>query len=160
MRLLERMARLSAIAGGILLAGIAVITCASVAGRNLADMTLVGDFELSSALCGLSIALFLPWCQLSGGNIIVDFFTARAHPHTIAQLDRIGAWLVAMVMAALAWRTGLGAANAWTNHSASMLLGFPDWVVYAGMVPPMALTGLIALGQATGRVRTPLVITP
>jgi TRAP-type C4-dicarboxylate transport system permease small subunit len=157
---LEKLARLSALLGGVLLACITLVTCVSVAGRNLADLTLIGDFELTGAICGVAIALFLPWCQLSGGNIIVDFFTANARPHTIAQLDRAGAWLMALVMAVLAWRTGLGGANAWANHSASMLLGFPDWVVYAGMLPAMGLTGVIALGQATGRIGTPLVNAP
>lgn len=156
----ERLARLGAVLGGGLLACITLMTCASIIGRNLFDLTLVGDFELSGALCGLAVALFLPWCQLSGGNIIVDFFTASAHPHTIAKLDRFGAWLVALVMAALAWRTGVGAVNAFENHSASMLLGFPDWVVYAGMVPALTLTALIALGQATGRVGAKLVNAP
>jgi len=157
---LEKLARLCALVGGALLACITAMTCASVVGRNFLGFTLVGDFELSGALCACAVALFLPWCQLSGGNIVVDFFTARVRPHTIAQLDRGGAWLVALVMAVLAWRTGVGGANAWANHSASMLLGFPDWVVYAAMVPALALTALIALGQATGRVGTPLAKTP
>jgi hypothetical protein len=29
-----------------------------------------------------------------------------------------------------------------------MMLGFPEWIVYAAMVPPLCLTGLIALYQA------------
>lgn len=160
MSALEKLARLGAVLGGILLGCITVVTCVSVAGRNLADLTVVGDFELSGALCGVAVAWFMPWCQLSGGNIIVDFFTAKVRPHTIAQLDRLGAWLVALVMAMLAWRTALGASNALANHSASMLLGVPDWMVYAGMVPAMVLTALIAVGQATGRIRTPLVPAP
>jgi hypothetical protein len=56
--------------------------------------------------------------------------------------------LLAAMMAVLAWRTGMGGLNAWDNHSSSMLLGFPDWVVYWGMVPPLLLTALIALWQA------------
>jgi hypothetical protein len=29
-----------------------------------------------------------------------------------------------------------------------MMLGFPEWIVYAGMVPPLVLTAVIALAQA------------
>jgi hypothetical protein len=29
-----------------------------------------------------------------------------------------------------------------------MMLGFPEWVVYCGIVPPLALCGLIGLAQA------------
>jgi hypothetical protein len=58
--------------------------------------------------------------------------------------------LLAAMLLLLAWRTGLGGLNAWNNHSSSMLLGFPDWVVYWGMVLPLLLTALIALWQAAG----------
>ena len=148
-----RLARASAVLGGALLALITLMTCASVLARNFTSITLVGDFELTGAACAAAVALFLPWCQLSGGNIIVDFFTARAQPHTIARLDRLGAWLLGGVCALLTWRTALGALNALQNHSASMLLGFPDWIVGAAMLLPLALTAVIALGQATGQLR-------
>jgi len=149
---LEKLARLCAVLAGLLLTLITLLTCASVVARNVGDASLVGDFELTGVACGLAVALFMPWCQLSGGNIIVDFFTARAGAHTVAGLDRVGQWLVAAVMALLAWRTSLGGLNAYANHSASMLLNFPDWVVYGGMVPPLALTACIAVGQALGWV--------
>lgn len=148
MRALDTLARLCALLAGSLLTAITVVTCASVLGRNLFGATLAGDFELTGVATGLAIALFMPWCQLRRGNIIVDFFTSRARPGTIALLDRLGALLVATVMALLAWRTLLGGLNAWGNHSGSMLMGFPDWVVYAGMVPPLLLTALIAFCQA------------
>ncbi len=51
-------------------------------------------------------------------------------------------------MALMSWRTALGGLNAWHSQSGSMMLGFPEWVVYCGMVPPLALTAVIALSQA------------
>ncbi|MCT7027992.1 hypothetical protein M1186_25980, partial [Salmonella enterica subsp. enterica serovar Minnesota] len=47
----------------------------------------------------------------------------------------------------LAWRTGVGGISAFKANSTSMMLGFPEWVVYAAMVPPMILTAVIALAQ-------------
>jgi TRAP-type C4-dicarboxylate transport system permease small subunit len=150
-RWLEIPARWCAILAGSLLTAITLMTCASVLGRNLFGATLAGDFELTGVAAGLAIALFLPWCQLQRGNIVVNFFSAHASRRTQTQLDRLGALLLAGVMALLAWRTALGGLNAWDNHSGSMLLGFPDWVVYCGMVPPLLLTALIALWQTTGK---------
>lgn len=150
LRLLDTLAHLSAVLAGCLLTLITLMTCASIIGRNFLGATLAGDFELTGVATGLAIALFMPWCQLRRGNILVDFFTARASQRTQARLDRAGALLLAAMMVLLAWRTGLGGINAWDNHSSSMLLGFPDWVVYGGMVPPLLLTALIALWQATG----------
>ena len=97
-----------------------------------------------------AIALFMPWCQLRRGNIIVDFFTAKASERTNAALDRLGALLLGLVFALLAWRTTLGGLNAYSSQSGTMMLGFPEWVVYAAMVPPLLPTGVIALAQAFG----------
>ncbi|MFZ9552224.1 MAG: TRAP transporter small permease, partial [Hylemonella sp.] len=53
-----------------------------------------------------------------------------------------------LVMALLTWRSTLGGINAWASQSGSMMLGFPEWLVYSFMVPPLALTALIGLWQA------------
>lgn len=145
---LDRLARLCALLGGLLLMGIMLITCASVVGRNLLERTLVGDFELTGMACGVAIAMFMPWCQLRRGNIWVGFFTTRASAGTVAWLDRCGALLLALCMAVLALRSTVGGLNAHANFSTSMLLGVPHWWVYAGLVPPLVLTALIGLYQA------------
>jgi len=142
------LAKLCAIAAGVLLTVVTLMTCVSLLGRNLIGSTIVGDFELSGAAAGAAIALFMPWCQLQRGNIIVDFFTARASPRTVRGLDRFGALLLGLVMALLAWRTTLGGINAWRSGSGSMMIGFPEWIVYTAMVPPLALTAVIGLTQA------------
>ena len=147
-KLLQTLAKLCAIVAGVLLTVITLITCASVIGRNTTGSTLVGDFELTAVAAGAAIALFLPWCQIRRGNIIVDFFTANASPGLNAMLDRIGALLLGLVMALLTWRSTLGGINAWASQSGSMMLGFPEWLVYSFMVPPLALTALIGLWQA------------
>jgi TRAP-type C4-dicarboxylate transport system permease small subunit len=89
----------------------------------------------------------MPWCQLRRGNIIVDFFTGRASSRSREAMDRFGALLLGLVMALMTWRTILGGLNAWNTGSGSMMLGFPEWVVYLLMVPAFALTTLIAIAQ-------------
>ena len=148
MHLLESLAKFCAIAAGLLLTAVTLMTCASLIGRNFFGMTIVGDFELSGAVAGAAIALFMPWCQLRRGNIIVDFFTAKASPGTQGRLDRFGALLLALTMALLAWRTSLGGISAWRAGSGTMLMAFPTWIVYAAMVPPLALAAVIASLQA------------
>ena len=145
---MHNLARLCAVLAGVLLTVITLMTCVSLIGRNTTGWTIVGDFELSGSAAGAAIALFLPWCQLKRGNIIVDFFTARARAATQDRLDRFGALLLAAVMALMTWRTTVGGLNAWKSQAGSMMLGFPDWVVYCAMVPPLLLTALIAAGQA------------
>ncbi len=140
-------AQCCAVVGGMLLLGIMLTTCASVVGRNLLGQTLIGDFELTGMACGVAIAMFMPWCQLRRGHILVDFFTAQASPKTTDALNRAGTLALALCMLGLAWRTALGGLSAHGNFSTSMLLGLPHWWVYAGMLPPMLLTAVIALLQ-------------
>lgn len=146
-KLLGKLAGFCAILAGVLLTVITLMTCISVLGRNTTGTTLVGDFELTGVVAGAAIALFLPWCQFRRGNIIVDFFTSRISGRTNAMLDRTGALILGLCMALLAWRTVLGGLSAWNTQSATMMLGFPEWIVYTLMVPPLILTALIGLCQ-------------
>jgi TRAP-type C4-dicarboxylate transport system permease small subunit len=148
LKILDSLARVCAILAGVLMTVITLMTCVSLIGRNTIGVTLVGDFELTGVATGAAIALFMPWCQLRRGNIIVDFFTSKASESTNAALDRFGALLLAFAFALLAWRTTLGAMNSFSTHSESQILGFPEWITYACMVPPFVLTMVIALNQA------------
>jgi TRAP-type C4-dicarboxylate transport system permease small subunit len=147
-RVLELLAKASAVAAGVLLTVITLMTCASIIGRNTTGWTIVGDFELSGSAAGAAIALFMPWCQWRRGHIIVDFFTTRASAATQGQLDRLGAALMALVMGLMTWRSAIGGISAWKSQAGSMMLGFPEWIVYAGIVPALALATLIAAVQA------------
>ena len=148
MKFISALAHLCAILAGLLMTGITLLTCVSLIGRNTTGWTIVGDFELTGVATGAAIALFMPLCQLKRGHIIVDFFTAKASDQTNALLDRLGALFVSLVFALMAWRTVLGGINAHDTFSGTMMLGFPEWVVYAAMVPPFVLCSLIALMQA------------
>ncbi len=150
MRILSMLAHLCAVLAGLLLTGITLMTCVSLIGRNTTGWTINGDFELTGVATGAAIALFMPLCQLKRGHIIVDFFTAKASEATNEFLDRIGALCVSAVFALMAWRTVLGGINAHDTFSGTMMLGFPEWIVYAAMVPPFILCSLIALVQTFG----------
>lgn len=147
MKILSPLAKLCAILAGVLLTFITLLTCVSVIGRETIGKTITGDFELSAAAAGAAVALFMPWCQMRKGHIIVDFFTTRASDQTNRMLDRFGALLMSLMIGLLAWRTVFGGLNVWENRSGTMILGFPEWIVYAVMVPPMVLTAAIALQQ-------------
>jgi TRAP-type C4-dicarboxylate transport system permease small subunit len=148
LKALELLAKGCAVLAGILLVAITLMTCVSLAGRNTIGWTIVGDIELTAAAAGAAVALFLPWCQMKAGHIIVDFFTARCSDATNARLDRLGALQTALVLGLLAWRSAIGGINAWRSQAGSMMLGFPEWVIYCFLVPGLALAALIALVQA------------
>lgn len=148
MKTLNNLAKFCAIVAGLLLTVITLMTCASLIGRNTMGITITGDFELTGVAAGAAIALFMPFCQAQRGNIIVDFFSAKFGDKTNAGLDRLGALLLALVFALLAWRTTLGGLNSWRTNSETQIIGFPEWVAYACMVPPFVLSMVIGLHQA------------
>jgi TRAP-type C4-dicarboxylate transport system permease small subunit len=145
---LEKLAKLFAIIAGVLLVGITLMTCGSLIGRNTTGDSIVGAFELTGVAAGAAIAMFMPLCQVRRGNIIVDFFTAGLKPAVNDKMDRLGALLLALIFALLAWRTTLGGLSSFNAHAETQIMGFPEWVVYASMVPAFVLAGCIALWQA------------
>jgi TRAP-type C4-dicarboxylate transport system permease small subunit len=147
LKLLSLLAGACAVLAGVILTTITLITCLSLLGRNTIGTTLVGDYELTAAAAGAAVALFLPLCQLRRENIIVDFFTSRMPAAVNSRLDRVGSALLGAVLLVLAWRTTVGGISAFNSSASTMMLGFPEWIVYAFMVPPMVLTGVIALTQ-------------
>ena len=148
MRVLETLAKASALLAGALVALMVAITCGSIIGRETVGRTLTGDFELVGLATGAAVGLFMPLCQLHRGNIVVDVFTSRAPKAFNNVLERIGAFLLAICCGLLAWRAGLGGLSSYTSGSTTMLLGVPEWWAYAPMVPGFALTAVIGLWQA------------
>jgi TRAP-type C4-dicarboxylate transport system permease small subunit len=104
---------------------------------------------------GAAVGLFMPLCQYHRGNIVVDVFTAKAPPAFNEALERIGALLLGVCCALLAWRAALGGLSSFRAGSTTMLLGVPEWYAYAPMVPGFALTAVIAFWQAAAGFNTP-----
>lgn len=155
MIVLEKLAKLCAILAGMLLTAITLMTCGSLIGRNTTGDSIVGAFELTGVAAGAAIALFMPLCQLRRGNIIVDFFTAKVSDRINDKLDRLGTLLLALIFGLLAWRTTLGGLNVYSANSETQIMGFPEWIVYATMVPAFVLAGLISLHQTVFGFSTP-----
>jgi TRAP-type C4-dicarboxylate transport system permease small subunit len=145
---LDLLAKICAILGGLVVVAITLVTTGSIVGRWLFNAPLPGDTEVTEYGMALIVASFLPICQWRRANIIVDFFTARMSPQGQQRLDRIGALLIALMMAMIAWRTAAGALDQKSSGSVTMLLQWPEWIAYAMMVPPLALTAVIAVYMA------------
>ena len=128
-----------------MLLAIACMTTASVVGRALLSRPVPGDVELVQLGTAVCIALFLPYTQLRGGNIIVDIFTSRAPARARALMDGLGSLLYTLAMALVCWRLVAGGLSALQSRETSMLTGFPIWIAYMLMAPGLALAAVIGL---------------
>ena len=148
LRVINRVAWLFAMVGGLCASLVALMTVVSVSGRAAISMPVPGDVELTQLGVALCISLCLPWCQVHGANIIVDFFTQKVAPRQQAVLDGFGALALAVMAALLSWRTAVGAISIHEAGETSVILGLPMWWTYAMLAPGLALTCLVALVQA------------
>ena len=147
-RALELAAKAFAFAGGAVMVAMLCMSVASITGRALFRGPVQGDFELVQLGCAVGIAAFLPWCQWRRGNIIVDFFTTRLPPRAQSLLDGVGALLLALVMALVAWRATEGAISVYASGERAMISRYPQWIGYAAIVPSIALTALVGFYTA------------
>lgn len=141
-RVLDRLCRALAIAGGALLGSLALLVVASVVGRACCDAPVPGDYELAQIAVAVAVSLCLPWCQWRRGHVAVDFFTAQLSPRRQIRLDAGGALVLALLCTLLAWRATVGAIDMQAVGETTMIVGFPLWIGYAAMLPGLALAAL------------------
>ena len=147
-RLLHILCDICAGVGGLVLVGMAVLTVVSVIGRAFFNSPILGDVELVQLGTAVCVALFLPYTQMRGGNIIVDVFTQNVSPSAQRRLDGLGTFFYMLVMVLIAWRVYAGGVMSQENQEASMLMNLPLWIPYMLMVPGLVLCTLVGLYQA------------
>lgn len=138
-RLLLTIAKAFALGGGLVLVAMTMMSLVSVIGRAAFAKPLPGDYELIQVGCAVAVAAFLPFCQMRGGHVLVDFFTAHSRPAVRAVLDALGALLVGIAAAVFTWRLTAGAIGLQQANDQTTILELPTWYAVALMVPSFAL---------------------
>lgn len=149
LRIASRWCALFGVAIGLAVALVAVV---SIIGRAALSRPILGDVELAQVGIALCISLCLPWCQLRRGHIIVDFFTQRMAAPQQWLLDALGGLLMAIMCVLLAWRSAVGALSVHEAMETTMILGLPMWWAYAGLVPGLVLSAVVAFWQSVLQV--------
>lgn len=132
-RMLEVLARASAVFGGVVLTAAMVATVISVIGRALVGVLgnvpgfgwmgpIPGDYEIVEIGAAVAVAAFLPICQLRGGHVIVDLFFAQSGRRALAGFAAFGNLLFAAVGGVIAWRLYLATLSKFQYQESSMIL--------------------------------------
>ncbi|MCI5075110.1 TRAP transporter small permease subunit [Oricola sp.] len=173
LRLVEWLARIMALLGGIVLTALVVLTCVSVIGRGantlghsewlaaiapaVADFLthfgpVKGDFEVVEAGIAFSIFAFLPICQLHGGHATVDVFT-NLLPKSVNRFI-VAFWEVALtaLLIVIAWRLYEGLLGKVRNGETTFLLQFPIWWAYAASFAGAVAAVIIGVYCAFARI--------
>lgn len=152
-RLLMKTCQIYAMAGSAVFVGLVAMSIVSITGRKLVATPVQGDVEVLQMLAAVAAASFFGYCHLIGGDVKVDFFTAKASPRVVHGLDALGSLLVALTGALLAWRTGAGALVVKEAGENSMILDWPLWIPQMAIVPGFVLMSLAGLAQASTHLK-------
>jgi TRAP-type C4-dicarboxylate transport system permease small subunit len=137
-----------AVAGGIGLTAITLITVFSVTGRAFLAYGLgpvPGDFELVEAGTAFAIFAFLPWAHLARGHASVEILTMSFSATANRVIDVIGDALMLLIAVVLTYQHWLGTLDKIAYRETTFILRFPIWWAYAaGLVGAVAFVVIAA----------------
>lgn len=108
-KMVNSVAAALAVLGGGVLFSMALVTVLSVLARAIPFVpALPGDFELVEMGAAVAVFLFLPWCQVSGGQVSVDLVSQRLGARVHAVLGFLGNLALTAVSGVILWRLWLG----------------------------------------------------
>lgn len=139
--------------GGTIMILLIAMSLVSIVGRKLFSMPIPGDLEIMQMGAAVAAAMFFPWCQINDAHVRVDFFTTRLPARARAALDGIAALLLGCVMLLLSWRTAVAALASKASGDSSLMLGLPQWVAEALIVPSLVVFAMTGLYIARRRFR-------
>lgn len=129
-----RLARWTALVGGILLVALTIMVVASVTGRALIGIGLgpvPGDFELVEAGIGIAIFFFMPWCYLMSGHATVDLLYMHTPKWAQNAVDLSSDLMMLAVWLVLTWMLIEGMLEKKEYMETSFILQMPMWWSYA-----------------------------
>ncbi len=133
-RLIHRAALALALAGGLTLIAMTLLTVVSITGRGLIALGLgpvPGTYELIEMGSAFAVFSFLPWCQLQRGHVTVDLFMTPLGRRPNLLADLVGNLLLTGAAGVVFWRLWLGLADKQRFGETSFILGIPLWIGYA-----------------------------
>ena len=159
-RLVERLAELWALAGGILLLAIVAVTSWNVGAFALHRVVepfgmtvegLPGYEDAVRLMISAAALMFFPYCQLRRGHVVVDIFV-RALPMALQRgLDRAWLGLTAALAVFLAHWMVIGLAETRADATSTSILGWAEWPFYIPGVVSLALWAVVAARQCAAR---------
>lgn len=139
--------------GGLVLLAMMLMTVASVTRRTVLGAPIPGDFEMVELASAIAAFCFLPWCQVTGGNVLVDFFTAKSGPRVNHGLEALGDLIYLLIGALILWRMIPGAMEFRAYNEQTMVLRIPIWWSFTIILPAMALLIVTTLFTLLGHLR-------
>lgn len=131
--------------GGFLLAAIVLLTAYSAVAGFFFAKPLAGDFEIVQFGTAVAVFSFLPLCQLSRSNVVVDTFTLWAGRRARLVMELLGSFAAAVFATVLLWRMSVGLHDYYVHDEYTQIIGLPLWWAFPPMLFSLALLLFAAL---------------
>lgn len=116
-----------AVAGGLVLVVLGLGVVYSIISLKGFGVAFRGEVEMVEFGMVISVYLFLPYCQMIDGHVMVDVFTVRAPPRVKAILDALAMLLFTGVAGLLAWRMSVGGFEMYERGQTTAVVKLPYW---------------------------------
>lgn len=153
-RILFALAAAWAVAGGLALIGLGVLTTANVVMKDLFGRPIRGEFEIVDLGVVMVVFTFMPVTQLLRGNVIVDLFTQSAPARVRAGLDALAGLVFALCIVLVAWRMIVGGMELAGTGEQTTVLHLKYWWAFVVAVPSLALLAANCLYTAWTDLRS------
>ncbi|MBQ0803955.1 MULTISPECIES: TRAP transporter small permease [unclassified Sulfitobacter] len=174
-RLIQFLARFTAVIGGIVLTALILMTTFSIIGRainkvlhneffqtqlsglsqallDLGVGEINGNYELLEAGIAFAIFSFLPICQFNGSHASVDVFTSFLSRKVNRWIAAFWEVVMAVVIILIIWRLFEGMQRYIGNGETTLFLQFPVWWAYAASFVAGIISCIVAVYCAVIRV--------
>jgi len=158
--LLERAANAWAIAGGLFILAIMLVTTANVALFGIDRLArifggvvhgLPGYEDFVSLAVSCAALMFLPLCQLRRGHVAVDVFAAKLPENWQDLVNRFWSLIACIAALFLCFWMALGMDEARLDNRTTPVLGWAIWPFFVPGILSTLLWAMIALTQAFER---------
>ena len=153
-RFIALVAKALAVFGGTVALAVAALVVVSVLRRWLFSQPIPGDFELAQIGTAVAVFAFLPYCQITRGNIVVDTFTGGLPARLRGRIDALWDVIYAAAMGFVAACLTRGTLDTFASHEVSMVLRIPVWPGVAFGALSCAFLAVVALATARGLLRS------
>lgn len=135
-RIVDGLARLLALAGGVVLVGLIVLTCVSITGRALLPLNIGigpirGIYDYTELGMAMAVFSFLPIAQLREAHARVDLFEPVLPDPVNRSLDLVFNAAMLAVACFGTWRLYLGMHDKLRFGETTLIAQIPVWQGYA-----------------------------
>jgi TRAP-type C4-dicarboxylate transport system permease small subunit len=130
-RLIQSIARLTALVGGLILLSLVLMMTITITGRSTGLGELTGSYELLEAGIAFAIFSFLPITQLYGAHASVDVFTSFMSRRVNRWIAVFWEVVLLLIIGLIVWRLYEGTLSHYKRGGTTTFLQFKLWVPYA-----------------------------